>query len=227
MYCLFCHEELSTMTWHNPFLIPAITKICQSCESKLKRISITTCCQLCSGKMMTHNCIDCLNWDKHYNFARPLVNNRSVFKYNSFLQDIIVQWKYRRDYILAHLFKTTFRHKFNRYFSHVKKYLLIPIPLSDVRLKERGFNQAFQLASFLTPHVNKDILHRVHTEKQAKKSRRERLSGKNPFVCQQKINKPVILIDDIYTTGATIYAAAETLKRKGCPNVYSFTLARG
>lgn len=214
------------MTWHNLFLVPGINRVCYICESELDKVESNKSCKRCAGASEQKLCTDCKNWDQYYKTKRPLRNNHSIYKYNSFLKDIISRWKYRGDYILADMFKAIFVSEFNKYFGQKHDPLIVPIPLSDHRLQERGFNQAARLASFITSDIS-DVLMRTHSEKQAKKSRQERISSENPFTCEVTINRPVILIDDIYTTGATVYAAAETLIKHGCPNVYSFTLVRG
>src|SRR5690625_1097913 len=86
---------------------------------------------------------------------------------------------------------------------------------------------SISLFSACLPAENKDILTRIHSEKQSKKTRSERLSADNPFVAAKKVNKPVILVDDIYTTGTTLRHAATLLKEQGCPEVYAYTLIRG
>lgn len=226
MNCLSCHKSITTMTWHNMFLIPGVKRICHLCDSKLEKVSSISKCERCNGSSEHKLCTDCINWDHSYDMNRPLIKNHSIYKYNSFLKDIISRWKYRGDYILADMFKSIVIKQFNKKFAQKKDALIVPIPLSDNRLQERGFNQATQLASFITSTIS-NVLIRTHAEKQAKKSRQERLSRENPFTCEVAIDLPVILIDDIYTTGATVYAAAETLKKCGCPSVYSLTLVRG
>ena len=101
----------------------------------------------------------------------------------------------------------------------------MPIPLSVVRHRERGFNQAEMLTAFLD-RKSVALLQRKDGEKQSKKSRQDRIFAENPFRMKKTINKPVILVDDIYTTGATLRHAANVLKQQGCPKVCAFTLIR-
>ncbi len=143
------------------------------------------------------------------------------------MKDIITKWKYRGDYVLGHMFADVFYETFQRVFSNLKEeVLVVPIPLSDERLAERGFNQAEMLAHFLCEQPS-SFVERVQGEKQSKKTRQERILSKNHFKIKKRINKPVILVDDIYTTGATLRHVAVQLRKNGCPKVYGFTLARG
>ena len=195
--------------------------LCEPCEEQLNKLQGKRCSK-CSRQTNEAICLDCQFWAE----ADPLQFNRSVYSYNPHMQEIIAQWKYRGDYILADLFKALFRRTFIEEYSFLmKEALLIPIPLSEERIAERGFNQAKVLADFL-PFPNQDLLTRIHQEKQAKKTRFERISATNPFIMNERIDQKVILIDDMYTTGTTLRQASVVLREQGCPEVYSFTLVR-
>jgi len=105
---------------------------------------------------------------------------------------------------------------------------LVPIPLSPQRLYERGFNQSAALIHEAGFTVT-ELLHRIHSEKQSKKSRFDRIHFHQVFqpLNLHIENKKIILIDDIYTTGSTLYHAAKVLKAGGAASVCSLTLARG
>ncbi len=114
--------------------------------------------------------------------------------------------------------------------------VLLPIPLHPARLRERGFNQAEVLANILSPRLNMavrhDILKRVKkTAPQVDmKNRKDRLKNMdsvfaiNNGTMEQFSN--VILFDDVFTTGATMRAAANVLKRAGVTQVWAVTMAR-
>ncbi|MDY0405083.1 ComF family protein [Virgibacillus sp. 179-BFC.A HS] len=180
----------------------------------------------CSRMSPNEICPDCQLWQKKFAGDDPLAANHSIFVYNETMQQIIAKWKYRGDYILGNAFKTTFRKGFQQYFGKWKNPIVIPIPLSEERLEERGFNQAQMLAEFLPAKIS-DSLSRTAGEKQSKKNRKQRLSAQNPFRVDRPINKAVILVDDIYTTGTTLRHAASVLKENGCPKVAAYTLIRG
>ena len=114
--------------------------------------------------------------------------------------------------------------------------VFIPVPLHSSRYKDRGFNQAEVLAQFiarrLSLRVATDILKRVkHTTPQVEmKDRNKRL--KNMEKVFSVLHSPfpfpysVILFDDVFTTGATMRAAANILKREGVKFVWGITMAR-
>jgi|SRR5690625_2511454 len=223
MFCLWCNNEIIIeISWVNVIKPSKPKKLCHDCSHKLEVIKGSRC-SVCSRSYQGDICYDCERWKTD----DPLVFNHSLFTYNERMQEIIAKWKYRGDYILGEVFRDLFLETFHTVFSFLNNdAVVVPIPLSEERMLERGFNQAKVLANFL-PLETKSVMTRIFSEKQAKKTRRERISMRNPFNLQEKINKSVVLVDDIYTTGTTLRHAATLLKQNGCPKIYSYTLIRG
>ena len=115
---------------------------------------------------------------------------------------------------------------------------VLPIPLSRQRLQERGFNQALLLARQLTqqsaPHkTSADVLLRLqHTTAQSQLPRSERLHNLSgafaiePLRQSQLQGSRIVLIDDVMTTGATLHAAAQVLRRAGAAHITAIVVAR-
>jgi ComF family protein len=112
--------------------------------------------------------------------------------------------------------------------------MLIPVPLHRNRLKRRGYNQAHLLCRYWasrgldTPVA--DCLERVvETQNQARLTRELRIRNvKNAFRLKSGFsveNKRVLLVDDVYTTGATMSACAAALKEHGAAEVWFLTAA--
>lgn len=226
MDCLWCNKQIvPEINWDNLFILSIPKSLCNQCDSELEML-LGNRCSRCSCVSEEAICSDCKWWEKHL-LKDPLTFNYSALGYNAFMQDVIAKWKYRGDYVLGTMFKQHFIQAFKEKFTHLKKdALAVPIPLSNDRLLDRGFNQAKVLADFI-PLDSKEVISRVHGEKQAKKTRQERIFTKNPFSLTETINIPVILVDDIYTTGTTLRHAGALLKAHGCPEVYAITLVRG
>jgi ComF family protein len=112
--------------------------------------------------------------------------------------------------------------------------LLLPMPLSTTRLKERGYNQALLLARALEPTKTRaDILLRIQdTPAQHTLKRAERLTALNhafavePLLAGGLKGKRVVLVDDVMTTGASLYTAARVLKAAGASAVTGLVVAR-
>ncbi|MBP2078904.1 ComF family protein [Oceanobacillus polygoni] len=226
MNCLVCQNEIILQIgWANLFQLSVPRPICEACAAELELLKGNRC-RKCSRQLEEQLCSDCRSWEEHKEMD-TIEFNYSIFAYNEKMQDIVATWKYRGDYMLGEIFREYVREAFKQKFSFIgKDSLAIPIPLSTERILERGFNQALQLGEFL-PIEQANILSRIHGEKQSKKTRMERITTENPFFIRQPINKPVVLVDDIYTTGTTLRHAAQLLKQHGCPSVYAFTLIRG
>ncbi len=152
---------------------------------------------------------------------------------------LIWQIKYKRDihafrhggYILYRTLIENYPHE---------KIILIPMPVSPARRRERGYNQCELLVNATlnenTENDNKmsvrtDILYRtVHTERQTLKNRNDRLKGAHGIFTVKK--KPenlaeyrLIVIDDVLTTGSTLHEAIRILTEAGYKNVRGLTLA--
>lgn len=226
MNCLWCDQDIIVeINWDNLIVLSKPEQLCKKCMQSLQMLHGNQCLK-CSRVSEQKLCQDCERWSDSL-IKDPLETNVSVFAYNEQMQEMITKWKYRGDYIVAEAFKQTFIDKYEESFSNELKHsILIPIPLSEERLQERGFNQAKMLVDFL-PGESLEIITRIHSEKQSKKTRSERISSDNPFIINETINKTVILVDDIYTTGTTLRHAATLLRENGCPKVYAYTLIRG
>lgn len=227
MRCVWCQSLIIPEVKWQTFFMPAKEHaLCQTCQAGLERIKQVTC-QICGRNNSDDQiCPDCQKWQQDSTYNNLLTYNRSVYHYNEQLRLMITKWKYRGDYLIKDAFQQSWLDVFNQTFvKKVPDAVLVPIPLSKERLHERAFNQAAVLADILA-YQSINGLERIHGEKQAKKTRQERLVSANPFLLVTAITTPVILIDDIYTTGTTLRHAAKLLKQNGCPKVYAYTLAR-
>ena len=120
--------------------------------------------------------------------------------------------------------------------SNGANFILIPIPLNEKRLKWRGFNQSIEIArevskSLKLPLVSNCLTRIKNTQPQVELSAEARKENvKDIFVCQDKkeiLGKKILLIDDLYTTGATMEEAARVLKESGAKEVWGVVVARG
>ena len=231
-HCLVCNNVIQpTVGWRAIFSIEKEQLICSACEANLKKIEGETCRICCRPFYQLDDkfrkgewCNDCFRWEEDPEWQGLLEKNHSLFLYNEFLKEVIAKYKFRGDYILAKVFTADIKEALTK----MRPDLLVPIPLSEERLYERGFNQAVALLkeSGFSPA---EILTRIHSEKQSKKSRSDRIHLPQVFKVAADYNlqgKKVVLIDDIYTTGSTLRHAAKQLKAAGAASIQSLTLAR-
>jgi ComF family protein len=112
--------------------------------------------------------------------------------------------------------------------------VVLPMPLSPARLRERGFNQALELARQLAPgKTDAGLLLRIrHTAPQPSLHRAERLRNVQhafavePLRSGEPAGKRLLLVDDVMTSGASLHAAAQTLRQAGASQVSALVLAR-
>jgi ComF family protein len=113
--------------------------------------------------------------------------------------------------------------------------LVIPVPLHRKRLRQRGFNQALILSKKIFPEyitrINTQALKRhIWIRPQTGLKGAERLKNvKNAFmVCKPEeiTNKKILLVDDVFTTGATVNECARILLKNRAAEVHVFTFAR-
>lgn len=111
--------------------------------------------------------------------------------------------------------------------------LIMPMPMHQNRLKERGFNQALEIAKLLskTFAIKLDYTscqRTKHTPPQASLNLKERIKNiKGAFSCQQNLQHlNIAIIDDVMTTGASLNELAKTLKQAGAAHVECWVMAR-
>ena len=153
--------------------------------------------------------------------------------YEGALRASILELK-RQPHIAARLARVMFAAQQRDPLNRAK--LIIPVPLHPEREDERGFNQALVLARELArlsglPLDQHSIVRSVHTERHRAgmdaKARRQSVS-KAFAVRHPKLiaGQRVLLVDDVFTTGATVSACAAALKEKGAAEVFVLTIAR-
>lgn len=109
--------------------------------------------------------------------------------------------------------------------------VLLPIPLHPQKLKKRGYNQSWLIAKGLAniwnlPIEEKSFVRTKFTETQTAKTKQERQKNvENIFDLLTPLDFPVIVVDDVITTGSTIISACKTLKEKGIKEIYVMTIA--
>lgn len=159
---------------------------------------------------------------------------RAIGSYEGPLREAIHRWKYEEKGYLTSFFGEKLAEGFLRHWDSSSFDLLIPVPLHSKRLRERGFNQALLLVKELSqrtriPYSKRLLRKRISTPPQIHLSGRERERGvRGSFHIQREDEiegKVILLVDDVYTTGATVNECSKVLLKAGAERVDVLTLA--
>jgi ComF family protein len=165
----------------------------------------------------------------------PFHAARAVGQYKGVLREAIHAFKYRKKLRVGKSLVVLMAQYWTDRFPEQTFDYLIPIPLHPRRLRDREFNQAQVLAEGLgrlrhIPVLSSVLVKSRWTRSQVElsgKERRENVKGtfllKDPARIQ---DKSILLIDDVFTTGATVTEAAKILYAGGASQVAVYTLAR-
>ncbi|MGG5370020.1 ComF family protein [Enterococcus sp. AZ196] len=221
MRCSCCQKELiNNVTLRELFF--SSSQRCYHCEKLFSKIDQATACPGCGRPNSAELCSDCRLWQQQLGFV---MKNYSLFRYDDGFRQWIEPYKFTGDYRLRGAFVL----ELNRALQNYRSYLFCPLPLSKERFEKRGFNQVCGCLD-LTKFSYELLLRRSELVPQSEKSREDRLRMEQPFQINGPIekirNQKVLLIDDVYTTGRTLFHGAELLYEKGAETVKSLTFAR-
>jgi len=160
---------------------------------------------------------------------------RAAYRAVGTVREVILRFKYQREYSLRPWLGRWMRDGFRQYYSQEKWDALVPVPLHGARRRERGFNQSAEIAGWLGAKVGIGVeegLVRIKpTRPQARLRRVERLRNLRGALALAPGFDPrgrrLLLCDDVFTTGATADACARVLKQAGAEEVAALTVARG
>jgi ComF family protein len=201
--------------------------LCQSCCQLLPRIMPPLCPRCGRPQPSGILCPSCVGWQAEIDGIR------SPFRFDGVMRQSIHQLKYRNLRAMAQPLVRLLQDYLVT--NPVPGEVLVPVPLHQKRLRERGYNQSRLLAQELgklinLPVVDDCLIRQRHASPQARAStvseRRSNVDG--AFTCRDHRlrDKQVLVIDDVATSGATLDACAAALKAAGATTVWGLVLAR-
>ena len=225
--CQICNQEPAT---------PGSGFVGDNCRKNVTKI-VPPFCERCglafegdiSGPF---ECSNCRTESYAFTYARSAAFARGT------LLDIIHKYKYNRALWFEPFLAELFAHAAAPVLLHEHWDMIAPVPLHPVKLAEREFNQAENLSRQLGDHVGLPVstacLRRDKpTGSQTHLTRAQRAENVrtafafNPRASQLVVGKRIIVVDDVFTTGATTNACARLLRKHGAEAVCVWTLARG
>jgi ComF family protein len=158
---------------------------------------------------------------------------RALGHYEGPLQEAIHRWKYEGKIGLSPIFGEWMAERLSHYWDPQCFDLILPVPLHQQRLRERGFNQALLLVRELSrrtgiPYRMNVLQKKRPTLPQVQLSGAEREKGvrKSFHILsgEELEGKTILLVDDVYTTGATVNECSKVLLAAGAARIDVFTL---
>jgi ComF family protein len=201
--------------------------VCPECYNRIRLLDgvvCKTCMKPMNAEFMTE-CRDCQEGKKHFTHVA------AAGVYSGALKELIHLTKfYERKKIAKLLADFIFDYVMDTAIKWAD--VLVPVPLSKKAMSERGYNQTALVAAELSKRTGVQYADAVikvrETEPQNKLERKDRLKNlKDAFKVQLPVNgKKVLVVDDVYTTGATMNEMAKTLIAAGAKEVRGIVAAR-
>ncbi len=217
--CVLCNANINAPQTSNH-------AVCRPCLNDLSWHPTNSCpqCGLTSSGMV---CGRCLNSPPDFDATK------AVFLYAYPIDAMMQRYKYGNNLNLGETFGEFLAEKMNIEDGLKNIDLIIPMPLHAIRLKERGFNQALEIAKLVCKNHKdkldyKSIERQTLTPPQASLPLKERVKNiKGAFKVNADLaGKRIAIIDDVMTTGASLNELAITLKKAGAVHVECWVIAR-
>lgn len=210
--CLGCQARI---------LSPTDPLVCAICRARWRRIPEPLCPTCGEPSTLGLACRTCAEWPPE------LDRVRSAVWFDGRVRPLIHHFKYRGWWRLAECFASAIAPLIGPDWEGD----LVPVPLARRRFRERGFNQAERLASALSAitgfPLRPDRLRRVReTPTQTRLTPEGRLANLSGAFLAIPASRPAILVDDVFTTGATLISATSALVGAGASGVRAVTFAR-
>jgi competence protein ComFC len=223
--CCFCRERAAS---------PDEGYVCEECRLRVRYI-VPPFCQRCGlpfpGDLTTEfECSNCRGLELHFTSARSAVVAEGL------VLEAIHRFKYQRQLWLEPFLAALLARQAGPALRDEGWNLLVPVPLHPLKQREREFNQAVRLAHGLSratglPVQGRAVLRVLPTQTQTRLTREQRAANvRRAFAAVPGIalgGARVVLVDDVFTTGATTSACALALRKAGAAEVCVWTVARG
>lgn len=205
--------------------------ICPSCRKKIHPTGDTVCMRC--GKPLSDKraefCMDCAKHKHHF------IQGKAVWVYEKPVPESIYRFKYQNKREYGRAYAKEMAERYGTWIRTKQIQAVVPVPLHKNRKRKRGYNQAEiiaeELGKILGLPVYTDLLARVRDtmpQKMLNQTERKNNLKKAFKTTESSVQLQYILIvDDIYTTGSTLDAAAAALIEAGSKGVYTCCVSMG
>lgn len=241
-HCYVCEELLQPWEWKEGIheackkeCFPVVGAVCAHCGLPVSRNK--EYCGDCSKRIrqipgLTRG----IDWKRDFN---SYIQGKALFHYKGKIKYAIYSFKYnsKQEYAYAFAQEAVLRH--GEWIEKIGVDMIVPVPMYHKKLRERGYNQAMTFGKQLRnellvkkgldlPVIGKGVERKRATVPMKTLSKEERYNNlKNAFHVSPDViecRKIALVVDDIYTTGATADAMAEALYKAGANKVYFFSV---
>ncbi|MDE7372908.1 MAG: ComF family protein [Clostridia bacterium] len=214
--CDLCGDELTADTRYN---------LCAKCTSKLPTVG-EHICLVCGVPLSDESdfCIRCKNQDREFSM------NRAPLVYEGDSQKLILALKFGKKKYIAKTLGAMMTDEFIK--RKMSAEIITYVPMTEWEEKQRGFNQSELLAREVADRLGLPLLPALVKTKDTsaqkqltRKEREENLKGAFACVFKEVKYRSILLVDDVFTTGATANACAHVLSEAGARDVFVLTAA--
>jgi len=223
--CILCHKPSNA----------SYLALCSRCFDNIGILSPSSSCSHCHKPLNSPNLINniCEECQK-YRTNDAITRNYSAAIYDGNIKLLLFKLKFEKKKDVAKVLALII----DKYLKQNKLKLacdyLVPVPISDKRLSERGYNQALLIANELGRlsgfRINNSLIRHKSTEHLHSQTLSERKAVlSEAFSINESVNiknKNIVILDDIFTTGTTVNECARILLASGAKSVSSLTAAR-
>lgn len=206
--------------------------ICDKCISKINWATDKTCAKcgkVIEGEWQNSLCADCMEAD--HSFDKGI----TCAEYGVYTRTIVFSLKYSGKTYIAKDIAKAMRDKLS--LENTEYDIIVPVPISKKKLKDRGFNQASLICRYLSKFVGKDLVDGLTRIKETTAQRGlgkidryvnlQGAFGVKKYFRDKLKGKKVLLVDDIYTTGSTVDQCSKALGDCGVESINVITFAAG
>ena len=203
----------------------SILNLCDGCAGDLPLN--TTCCPICAVPALHAGpCARCLHRPP------PFLTASCPFLYDGGIRYLVTLAKFNGSLMAVHALGALLAAHLSQEVGGLPRSI-IPVPLHRARLRQRGFNQALELARIvgksLDLPVRSDLCHRVRNtrpQSELMDARQRVRNVRGAFAVREGAPPSVAIVDDVMTTGATIEEMSRTLRRSGVRDIAIWACCR-